>query len=76
MWIQLFVVFCLVHNPYLCRAIEMTPIDHAMTSTAECTKGGAIGGMQFTLEHMEWRVKGWRCTEKPKIMHTWMKPAF
>lgn len=72
MIIQLFVVFCLVQNPYMCRTIEMTPIDHVMTSTPDCTKGGAVGGMQFTLEHMEWRVKGWRCIEKPTVVRQWL----
>jgi hypothetical protein len=70
--IQLFVVFCLVQNGYICRSIEMVPQDlHAITSVAECTKGGAVGGMRFTLEHMEWRVKGWRCIEKPTVVRQW-----
>jgi hypothetical protein len=73
MIIQLFVVFCLTQNPYMCRTLEMVPQDlHAITSVAECTKGGAVGGMRFTLEHMEWRVKGWRCVEKPNLVSQWI----
>jgi hypothetical protein len=73
MIIQLFVVFCLVQNGYICRTLEMVPKDlHAIASIAECTKGGAVGSMQFTLDHMEWRVKGWRCVEKPLVVRQWL----
>lgn len=71
---SLFVIFCLVQNPYICRSLEMVPQDgHAIVSVAECTKGGAVGTMRFTLEHAEWRVKGWRCVEKPTAMQAWLK---
>ena len=70
--ITLFVVFCLVQNPYMCRSLEMVPQDgHAIVSVAECTKGGAIGVMRFHLEDADWQVKGWRCTERQTVMQQW-----
>lgn len=64
--IVLTVTFCLVLNQYACRSLEMIPDDgHKVVSQMECIKGGAIGGMTFTLDHADWAVRGWRCIEKP-----------
>lgn len=72
--ITLVVIFCLKLNPTMCRTMEMVPDDgHKVTSQMECIKGGAIGGMTFTMDHMEWKTKGWRCTEKPTVMQTWLR---
>lgn len=71
--ITLVVVFCLVQNSYICRTLEMAPIDHKTVSIPECIRGGAIGGMTFVLEHAEWRVKGYRCTEKLTVVQQWAK---
>jgi hypothetical protein len=51
----------------------MVPEDHAAVSIPECIKGGAIGGMSFELDHIEWRTKGWRCVERPNIMEAWRR---
>jgi hypothetical protein len=72
--ITLVVVYCLTVNPYMCRTLEMVPDDgRAIASIAECIKGGAIGGMSFTLEHAEWHVKGYRCQEKPTEVQAWLR---
>jgi len=65
------VVFCLVQNPYMCRTLEMVPVDHATVSIPECIRGGMIGGMTFTLDHADWRIKGYRCIEKPTVVQSW-----
>lgn len=70
--IILTVTFCMTLNPMLCRTLEMVPDDgRKITSQMECIKGGAIGGMSFELDHIEWRTKGWRCIEKPSIISAW-----
>jgi hypothetical protein len=62
--ITLVVTFCLVLNPYMCYQMKMVPDDyHAVASQMECVRGGAVGGMQFTMQNAEYFVKGWRCTE-------------
>lgn len=66
--IVLLVTFCMDLNPTLCRSLEMVPIDHAMTSVAECIRGGAIGGMSFELDHIEWHTRGWKCVERQNPM--------
>lgn len=72
--IHLAITFCLIHNPTMCRTMEFAPDDgRNMTSVMECLRGGAIGGMTFTLENMDWRVKGWRCVETPNVMQTWRR---
>lgn len=71
--ITLLVTFCMTLNPSLCRTLEMVPEDHAAVSIPECIKGGAIGGMSFELDHIEWRTKGWRCVERPNIMEAWRR---
>lgn len=74
MVITLSVVFCLTLNPYMCRSLEMVPDDgHEIASLSECIKGGAVGGMSFTMDHAEWHVKGFRCQESPTVMQTWLK---
>ena len=66
------VTFCMTLNTTMCRKMEMVPADgHAIASQMECIKGGAIGGMTFVLEHIEWRTKGWRCEERPNIVQAW-----
>lgn len=73
MMITLMVTYCLVLNPYLCRTLELVPADHEITSIAECIKGGAMGDVaRFTLDHTQWQVKGWRCTENHPLMQTWL----
>lgn len=69
--VKLIVKFCLVMNPYLCQSLEMAPDDHVMVSIAECIRGGALGGMTFTKDHMEWQTHGWRCVEIPNQMQVW-----
>lgn len=72
--ITLTVIYCLVLNGYICRTLEMVPQDgHEIVSIPECNKGGAIGSMQFTLDHMEWRTKGWKCIERQNPMQTWLQ---
>ena len=66
--ITLVVTFCMVLNPTMCRQLEMVPEGHTTVSVPECIKGGAIGGMSFVLEHVEWRTRGWHCLEKPNII--------
>jgi len=70
----LIVVYCLVSNPYLCRELELAPIDGSIVSIPQCIRGGAMGDVaSFTLDHARWRVKGWRCTEKPTAMQAWLR---
>lgn len=72
--ITLVVVFCLILNPTMCKSLEIVPDDgREIASIEECLKGGAIGGMTFTLENAAWQVKGYRCQEKPTEMQTWIK---
>lgn len=72
--ITLVVIFCMKLNPYLCQTLEMVPDDgHAIATQMECIRGGAVGGMQFTLDHIEYVTKGWRCVEKPNVMTTWLR---
>lgn len=62
--VHVFVVYCLVLNPSMCRILEIAPIDHKTVSVMECIKGGAIyEATTFRLEYAEWRVKGWHCEE-------------
>jgi len=70
--VVLTVKFCLVLNPYICQTLEMVPEDHAIVSVAECIRGGAIGSVTFTMEHMEWRTRGYRCVERPDVMQKWL----
>ena len=63
--IHLIITFCLLQNPYLCRSLEIVPEDYrAITSTMDCMMGGAVGGMQFTMDHADWSIKGWRCEDR------------
>jgi hypothetical protein len=72
------VVFCMQLNPTMCRTLEMVPVDHAMTSVMECIRGGAIGGVQyeqqqFKLEGVVWRVRRYRCEERPSAVRAWVQ---
>lgn len=41
--IRAYVIFCYVAHPAVCLPkIEITPIDHAITSPMECARGGFI----------------------------------
>jgi hypothetical protein len=72
--IELLVIFCMKLNPYMCKTLEMVPDDgHQVASQMECIKGGAVGGMTFMLEYVEYQVKGWRCIETPNVMQTWLR---
>jgi hypothetical protein len=71
--VTLVVTFCMTLNPTMCRTIEMVPVDHSIVSVPECIRGGAIGGMAFELEHIEWHTKGWRCVERENPVQAWMK---
>lgn len=72
--ITLTVIFCLKLNSYICKSLEVVPDDgHAIASVGECIRGGAVGGMSFTLENVEWQVKGWRCIERPNIVQAWRR---
>lgn len=64
--VTLVVIFCMKLNPYMCAELRMVPDDlHAMATQGECLRGGAVGGMQFTLKNIEYEVKGWHCTAGP-----------
>ena len=64
--VTLVVVFCLTLNPYMCSQLRMVPDDyHAIASPMECIKGGANGGVTFTMQHKEYFVKGWYCESAP-----------
>lgn len=72
--ITLVVMYCMILNPSMCRVLEVVPVDHEIVSIPECIKGGAMGDtLRFTLDHIEWRVKGWRCQEKPTEVQAWLK---
>ncbi len=72
--ISLFVVYCMVLNPTMCRVLELAPVDHEIVSIPECIRGGAMGDIAgFTLDHAQWRVKGWKCKEVPTMMQTWLQ---
>ena len=55
----LMVTFCMVLNPTMCRELTVVVPIHV----PECIKAGAVSGMQFELEHIEWQTKGWYCEE-------------
>jgi hypothetical protein len=65
--ITLVVTYCMVMNPTMCRELEMVPLDHAMASIPECLHGGVLGSVSFTMEHIEWQTKGFRCRETQKL---------
>jgi hypothetical protein len=68
-WISLLVTYCMVLNPSMCRVLEVVPATSEIVSIPECIKGGATADLvTFTLDHTQWRVKGWRCTEKPRLV--------
>lgn len=72
--ISLVVTFCMTFNPTMCRTAEFVPEStHTIISIPECIRGGAIGGMHFTLEHTEWFTKGWRCKEHDGVVTTWLR---
>ena len=72
--VTLVVIFCMALNPTMCRRLEIVPQDlHRIVSIPECIKGGAIGGMTFVLEHIEWRTRGWRCEERPALLQAWQR---
>jgi hypothetical protein len=72
--ITLFVIYCMVLNPTMCRTLELVPADHEIVSIPECIRGGAMGDIaRFTLDHTQWQVKGWRCTERPTPMQAWLE---
>ncbi len=72
--ISLFVVYCMIYNPTMCKTLEVVPADHEITSVAECLKGGAMGDVaRFTLDHTQWQVKGWKCTETQTPMQAWLE---
>jgi hypothetical protein len=72
--ITLMVTYCMILNPTMCRVLEVIPATNAIASIPMCIKGGAMGDLvSFTLDHAEWRVKGWRCTETPNPMEAWLR---
>jgi hypothetical protein len=72
--ITLLVTYCMVLNATQCRVLEVVPADHTTVSIPECIKGGAMAELaSFTLDHARWRVKGWRCTEKPTQVQAWLR---
>ena len=72
--ITLLVTYCMILNSSMCRTLEVVPTGHAVVSIPERIKGGAMADLvSFTLEHTEWRVKGWRCTEQPTPMQAWLR---
>lgn len=49
--IHCFITLCLVANPSVCKPpVEITPIDHAVTSPMECGRGGFIYFAQGRIE--------------------------
>jgi hypothetical protein len=74
MMITLIVTYCMILNPTMCRELEIIPVDRAIVSIPECIRGGAMGDvLRFTLDHAEWRTKGWRCVESKTLMAEWAK---
>jgi hypothetical protein len=72
--ITLTVVFCLVLNNTQCRTLVMVPEDYrAITSIEDCLMGGVIGGMKFTLDHSDYVVKGYRCSQEPNDLGAWFR---
>lgn len=55
------VTFCMTLNPSMCRELTIVTAGHV----TECIKGGAVSGMRFELEHIDWQTKGWHCEEAP-----------
>ena len=72
--ITLLVTYCMILNPTQCRVLEVVPADHSIVTIPECIKGGAMSDLtRFTLDHAEWRVKGWRCFERSTPMQAWLR---
>jgi hypothetical protein len=54
--------------------LEVVPATAEITSIPMCLKGGAMADLvSFTLDHTQWRVRGWRCTERPSPMAAWLR---
>jgi len=71
--IEVVVVYCLTLNSSMCRTLTIAPVDHPTATVSECIKGGAIyEATTFHLDHAEWYVKGWRCSERESVMQTWL----
>ena len=73
MLIVLMVTYCMNLNPTMCRELEVAPIDHPIASIAECLHGGAVAGMEFELDHIEWHTRGWHCVERPNPVEAWIR---
>jgi hypothetical protein len=67
--IRLTIIYCMVLNPTMCKPLEFVPADfRPITSEMDCLMGGAIGSTQFVIDHVDWFVKGWRCTHPEELV--------
>ena len=68
------VKYCMVMNSTMCQTMEITPIDHKMTSVMECAIGGMMGnGNEFMHNGIRWRIAGVYCREEPSAIQQWLK---
>lgn len=65
--IHVFVRFCLLLNPTMCRELEIVPIGpdkmpYAASNLMQCMRGVMSRPQQeFTMEGARWTVRGGRC---------------
>lgn len=72
--ITAWITYCLVMNPYICRAFQLEPIDRKIISISDCMRGGMMGAAEFTFDGARWFVKGVRCREeRDDEVATWLR---
>ncbi len=47
-------------------------LQYLLSVAEENPANAEIGGMSFRLQNIEWRVKGWRCGERPTEFQVWL----
>ncbi len=58
--VELFLTACLLAQPVACEEFY-APFQRSMT-LAQCARQGQLWAVRWSLDHPEWRIKGWTCT--------------
>lgn len=61
MIIHAFIVFCMVHNPTMCKELEIAPVDATLTQQM-CLRGLMMGDQrEFDMDGARWQIRGGKC---------------
>jgi hypothetical protein len=73
--IKCFIKLCLVANASICQPeMEITPIDHAVTSPMECSRGGLIFFSQVQPgDQWSWRTRSYMEGDGSDIVKKWVE---